>query len=263
MGVVGKIYVLRHPVTLEIRYVGLTKLSLKHRLSLHLSEKKKITHKSHWISSLKKKGLKPLIEEIDTALTVKELEKKELYWINYYLNNGFRLTNFVTSYSVRPYKSFKDKTAKRVVQYDLKGNKVAEYNSAMEASCVLGDCGRNSTIYNICNGRRSYTYSGFVFRFEGDSFDKYKIVGTGVHKVPNYHKKYLSQKATERNKTRTSSYYKKIRKLAKLDKVIVRLSDGKKFNSIREACTKLEKSRNYFWEHCYNKVKNPKFRFEE
>ena len=49
----GKIYILIDPNTNEIRYVGMTKLSLKHRLSLHLKEKKKITYKSHWIYSLK------------------------------------------------------------------------------------------------------------------------------------------------------------------------------------------------------------------
>ena len=42
----GKIYILKCPISKEIRYVGLTRVSLEHRLHLHLKENVKgLTHK--------------------------------------------------------------------------------------------------------------------------------------------------------------------------------------------------------------------------
>lgn len=259
---IGKIYILKDPQSNIIRYVGLTKLSLDYRLSLHLKEKHKVTHKSHWIQSLKKQGLKPIIEQIDIADTIEELCNKEMYWINYYLDLKIPLTNTIITHSNKPYKSFLDKTAKKMIQYDLLGNKIAEYNSGYEAACKLGNCEANGTIYSIANGTKKYTYKNFVFRYEGDAFNKYKIIKKGEHITSLSHKKYLSDKAKERNSLKDSNYYKQIRSMVKT-KSIIEISTGIEFNSIKEAIKITGKSRNFFWKNCCNKVKKPKFKFKD
>lgn len=264
----GKIYILIDPNTNKIRYVGMTKLSLKHRLSLHLKEKPKVTYKSHWIQSLKKDNKEPIISQIDFSDNLEELSKKEIYWIQYYLKQGEKLTNHITDFSPRPYKSFLDKTAKKVVQYDLQGNKIAVFDSANQAACELGECNQNGTIYNICNGNKNYTWKGFVFRFEGDSFDKFEIIGVGKHKCPEYHKKYLSDKAKERNSKFTKEHYQRARASVKNKrgtprKKVIKIDTNEIFDSIMIASDKTGIPKTTISRHCNNTVKKPLFKFQD
>jgi hypothetical protein len=85
------IYVLKDPRTNEIRYVGKTKRSLKIRLSEHLQQKAK-DHHSRWINSLLKQNLQPLIEEVEKCSN-SNWEEREKFWIQYYKNLNFNLTN--------------------------------------------------------------------------------------------------------------------------------------------------------------------------
>ena len=264
----GKIYILIDPNTNKIRYVGMTKLSLKHRLSLHLAQKEDKTYKSNWINKLKRNKQIPIIKQIDSANTLEETQEKEIYWINLFLQNGEKLTNHITTYSVSPYKSFNDRTAKKVIQYDLNGNKITEYNSVMEAACLLGDCFANPTIYSICNGKKKYTWKGFVFRFEGDSFDKYKIVKTGEHKCPDYHKEYMSKKAKERNSKCTREYYQMMRSKVKNNrgtdrKKVINVLTNECYESITIASEKTGLGKTTISRHCRNGVKNPLFKFQD
>lgn len=54
------------------------------------------------------------------------------------------------------------KRAKRIVQFDLDGNKIREYDSAMDASKELGVW--FPSIYNCCKGSRKTAY-GFVWKY--------------------------------------------------------------------------------------------------
>lgn len=86
------IYLLKHPITKEIKYVGKTS-NLKRRYEQHIyiSCKGK-NHLANWLNSLKKENLKPEIESID--FVDKEVWKeKEIYWIAYYKQLGFKLCN--------------------------------------------------------------------------------------------------------------------------------------------------------------------------
>ena len=264
----GKIYILIDPNTNKIRYVGMTKLSLEHRLSLHLREKTKLTHKSYWIQSLKKDNKKPIISQIDSSDNVEELSRKEIYWIQYYLKQGEKLTNYIIDFSPRPYKSFLDKTAKKVIQYDLQGNKIAEFDSANQAACELGDCNQNGTIYSICNGGKNYTWKGFVFRFEEDSFDKFNIVKKGQHKCPDYHKEYLSKKAKERNRNFTKEHYQKANSMVKnrkgtIRKKVIKIDTNELFESIIIASNITGIPKTTISRHCNNTIKNPLFKFQD
>lgn len=63
---------------------------------------------------------------------------------------------------------------KKVVQYDLEGNIIAEYNSISDAEETTGVCG--SSISKCCLGNpRRKIIGGFIWRYKGDAFDKYVV----------------------------------------------------------------------------------------
>lgn len=91
------IYVLICPVSQEVKYVGATKKTLPIRLSGHLADainlQKKgaeLSEKNNWLISLFGKGLRAIIKEIEVT---EDWEEKEVFWINYYRENGVELFN--------------------------------------------------------------------------------------------------------------------------------------------------------------------------
>ncbi len=80
-----KIYILKHPDTLEVKYVGKTIQTLKKRLSGHITKAKRsrTTHISCWIYSLLLQNKKPVIELLEE---VENWVEREQYWINFYPN---------------------------------------------------------------------------------------------------------------------------------------------------------------------------------
>lgn len=65
-----------------------------------------------------------------------------------------------------------------VVQYDLQGNFIAQYDSIIAAEKELN----LTTVLDCCSGR-SITSGGYVWRYENDPFDKFEIT-----KHPGQHK---------------------------------------------------------------------------
>lgn len=89
----AKIYALIDPINNEIKWVGKTIMKLNDRLNSHIQnsrfEKYKIGCKK-WIQSLLKNNKKPIIKLIEETDNYIEREK---YWIKYYKNLGYSLTN--------------------------------------------------------------------------------------------------------------------------------------------------------------------------
>lgn len=77
-----KIYILKDPVTMNIRYVGKTERTLARRLHNHCQCNHN-PHKQRWIAKLKRLRLKPVIELIEECEDDKWVER-EMYWINHY-----------------------------------------------------------------------------------------------------------------------------------------------------------------------------------
>ena len=86
-----KIYVLKDPINFLIKYVGKTKQKLQSRLRQHLRQKSSDC-RGYWIQSLVKKGLEPIIEEIESCFEC-NWRKRETFWIRHFKNLGFALTN--------------------------------------------------------------------------------------------------------------------------------------------------------------------------
>lgn len=85
------IYGLVDPETKEIRYIGKSIRPVE-RLANHCNEISNC-HRSHWIQSLKKKGLKPEMVILERIVGEWPWQESEKRWISYCRENGFDLVN--------------------------------------------------------------------------------------------------------------------------------------------------------------------------
>ena len=155
----GKIYVLKDPVSKEIRYCGQTTKTLEYRLNGHIQGAKRFKHHAaNWIKSLLNRGLIPVIEIIEICDT-SILNDREIFHINNLREIGVNLTNisdggqsgscknhtveakekiskFMKSYkkSEEHINKMKRSLGKQIYQYSLNGDFIREYYSAVEAS---------------------------------------------------------------------------------------------------------------------------------
>jgi hypothetical protein len=74
---INKLYGLYCPITDELKYIGITKNSLKERLSGHLCNPTNYLTKK-WFAELKKNELKPIIRLIESFDTYEELLQSEI-----------------------------------------------------------------------------------------------------------------------------------------------------------------------------------------
>jgi hypothetical protein len=86
-----KIYALFDPRDNQPKYIGLTRRSLKERLTEHNKEKH-ICKKTSWVQSIRAMGLKPWIELIDVVEPI-EADFWERHYISLYRAWGFELKN--------------------------------------------------------------------------------------------------------------------------------------------------------------------------
>jgi len=169
------IYVLIDPTTEKIRYVGKTKNLPKTRLSGHITEAKKLynnTHKSRWIRKLLKQNLKPEIEIID-EIPKYEYELWEEFYIKLLKSFGAPLVNSDetgrgNTNAKHNFKKHIDDISKNVVQYDMKGNFIGEYESMREAERKTGI--DHGAISRSCIGEYNHT-GEFVFKFKNSNIE--------------------------------------------------------------------------------------------
>lgn len=85
------IYVLKCPLSFEVRYVGITSVGVGCRFNnhIHYARKGSKYHVHLWIKTLLDQDLLPIIEAIETTSD----ELREVFWIKHYRDVGARLTN--------------------------------------------------------------------------------------------------------------------------------------------------------------------------
>lgn len=83
-----RVYVLLDPTTHRARYIGQTRILLRHRLKWHMKDSIQGTSRvSQWIRSL---DAPPRIESLDENAT---WDVSEIIWIERFRNQGFELLN--------------------------------------------------------------------------------------------------------------------------------------------------------------------------
>ena len=113
-----KIYTLSCPIEGRIKYVGMTKKQLHVRLIGHLNETENI-NKEKWISGLLKKGMIPIIEEIDSSFYRDCALYLENYWISQLKQWNMELVNIVNNTSISEINKYKRKSDEKNVGLNL------------------------------------------------------------------------------------------------------------------------------------------------
>ena len=85
------IYGLADPITKDIRYIGKS-IRVKGRYNDHLNDKSK-TYKANWITSLRKRGLKPFLIILEELNDTDDWQKVEIEWIKKAKKSGWKLVN--------------------------------------------------------------------------------------------------------------------------------------------------------------------------
>jgi hypothetical protein len=93
-----KIYVLKHPASGEIFYVGQTLQELETRLSGHINQKDGNQPKVDYIKTILDQGQKPIIEAVEVISGTCYIDKalvneREHFWIQFYKLKGCNLLN--------------------------------------------------------------------------------------------------------------------------------------------------------------------------
>lgn len=88
------IYALLDPETGAVRYIGQSIRPLE-RLKNHINEQSNC-HRSHWLQSLKRKGLKPELRILESVAGEWPWQEAERYWIARGRREGWPLTNNTT-----------------------------------------------------------------------------------------------------------------------------------------------------------------------
>jgi hypothetical protein len=132
-----KVYVLVCPISLKVRYIGITKEKyLSKRLGGHKFDsinRNGKTHHHNWIRSLYNKGTKPIIKLLTTCESWEEARKLEIslikkYKVSHNLTNSYDEGKF----SSKGIKSARVYFTKPIYLYDEKGCFIKEYSSKKE-----------------------------------------------------------------------------------------------------------------------------------
>lgn len=120
------IYIIKHPDTLEIRYVGQTTVGKK-RFKLHLDHAKCL-HKTpiqRFIKSLLDQGKKPVFAVLERC-TLSNIDEREMHWITYFNKTGIRLLNLTRGGEGAKGRTVSEETRHKMREA-AKGRKVAPH----------------------------------------------------------------------------------------------------------------------------------------
>jgi len=166
----GFIYSLNDPTTNEPKYIGCTSKTIKYRYNNHLYEKGSNNNKKcNWIKSLKTKGLRPVIEEID-KVNLEEMFFWEMYYVSLYKSWGFELKN-TTNGGANNDVLNREYAKVPILQYSLNGEFIQEWRSCVDASNFFGKSPH--FIKAVLRGKRGSTH-GYMWRRKTSNY-KLKI----------------------------------------------------------------------------------------
>lgn len=166
-----RIYYLNSSDDITIKYIGLTKNTLKRRLNGHLYCSKNNLKKSNWIKSVLNKNEKIIINLLeDNILTLEEAYIKEIYYIEKYKKLGLDLKNLSNGGLINSKEYIKvaiNKCKKKINMFNIYGDIIKSFDSLTDASKYL-----DTTVSNIClsiKGTR-LVKNQYIFKFIGEDF---------------------------------------------------------------------------------------------
>lgn len=172
------IYCLIDPRNRNICYVGKSNKPYRRLLEHIYSSKNKKTKKERWINKLLSLGLKPELKIIHEA-TLMDFEYWENFYIKKFKSEGYNLSNY-DEYGVGANSNIKllklksiKKTSKKIIQYDLNGNKLNTYKSMRDAERCTGL--NHGNIGRVCNKVYKHT-GGYIFKYENDNDHIEKLI---------------------------------------------------------------------------------------
>lgn len=169
-------YILKHPITNEIRYVGITSKELEQRLKGHIADTKdkirKKWHKSCWMLKVYKEcKCWPLIELVDVFDSLEAAKQFEVNYITTY-KVRYNLTNDTPGGDYIAYNAhsreaiLKKKNIRKTVQYNIFGELLHIYDLTEDAARALG-LTSGSKITMCCRHKRKHAY-GYIWRYYGE-----------------------------------------------------------------------------------------------
>lgn len=168
-----KCYILKHPVTNEIRYVGITSKELEKRLKGHIAdtrdETRKKWHKSCWMLKVYKEcGQWPLIELVDIFNNLEDAKQFEVNYIIAY-KEKYNLTNDTPGGDYIAYNAhsreviLKKRNTRKIAQYNIFGELLHIYDIIEDAVRAL-NLTSGSKITMCCRHKRKHAY-GYIWRY--------------------------------------------------------------------------------------------------
>lgn len=173
------------------KYIGITATSLQLRLKRHLERANCKTAPNwpivNWIKTISSNQDSVIIEPIDFAQTQTEAWEKEIFYISKYKSQGLFLKNATLG--------GEGNRLTPVQQFTKDGQLIKTWSTISNVEKELGIS--NSHISACCKGVRGRrTVGGFVWRYEGDTFEKF---GGAVRKK-NLYAKGIQKKVYQINK---------------------------------------------------------------
>lgn len=178
---------------------------------LNYKKKRSVLNRSYikkgedsWASKLKEFEVKQIIKELLDGKNCTELSKK--YNVSMRTINDIRCRKtwkYLTEDIIFPPLRTKNlKARKAVVQYNIDGTIVNTFSGAIEAEEKTGIS--KKLISAVCHGNKRIA-QGYIWRFEGDSFNKYNV--RNPHEIPvdkydlegNFIKTYPTIKAAQKD----------------------------------------------------------------
>ena len=170
----GYIYLILNDISPEQIYVGQTITTPQLRWNQHLRQVKEHSYTDKLHNKMGFYGTGHFgLDIIETCYgasreeLIEKLDEREIYYISLFdsYNNGLNMT--------RGGRNGVDHVKRPVIQYDLYGKQIAEFESVddlkkhLSKTCV-------SSIYACCYDEIKYAY-GFVWRYKGDELNKYPL----------------------------------------------------------------------------------------
>lgn len=175
--IIGTIYIFVNTVNNKV-YVGQTYRNYLSRWNEHIL-KESSCHYIH--NAIKKYGIdmfnryvifqtEPLLDsELSRKSIIKILDDKERYYIQYFKSNqekyGYNLTSGGRDYAEFSEKlsKYSKKHGKHIIQYDLEGNFIKEWESAKDIYTTTEF--KRDGIANCCKGKTSQ-YKGYIWKYK-------------------------------------------------------------------------------------------------